>query len=463
MEQERRFQAFEEVQADEEYGLKPELVRAIREALDEGRTEDVLTLALPLHYSDAADLLEHLDPEPRGQLVEILRAEFNADILIELSQPVRDEVIARLGFASLPTLVVELESDDAVYLLDQLDAEEQHRVLEALPPDRRTLIEQGLAFPEHSAGRLMQREMVAVPAYWTVGETIDHLRGSRALPDEFYDIYVVDPRHRPVGRVGLARLLRSKRPVRLRDIIQGELQPVPVTMDQEEVAFLFRQHNLVSAPVVDAAGRLVGTITVDDVVDVIDEEAEHDMMGLAGVGNSDIHIPTFGTAWRRIRWLSITLCNTLAASWVISHFGATIEKIVALAVLMPIVAAMGGNAGMQVVTVTVRSLATKELGPTNMWRLIAKEMVVGGLNGLVFAAIMGGIATLWFGYPQLGMVLAAAMVFNMLWAGIAGTLIPLTLHRLDIDPALAAGPFLTTTTDVLGFFVFLGLASILLV
>lgn len=463
MEQERRFTAFEQIQADEVYGLKPELVRAIAEALEDGRLDDVHTLAVPLHYSDAADLIEHLDFEKRRLLVEVLRPDFNPDILIELDESVRDEVIEQLGFASLPTMVAQLDSDNAVYLLDQLDQNEQRRVLDALPEETRTIIEQGLAFPEYSAGRLMQREVVAMPAYWTVGEAIDHLREARKLPEQFYDIFVVDPRHRPAGRVSLARLLRSKRPVRLRDIVAEDLYPVPVTMDQEEVAFLFRQHNLVSAPVVDAAGRFVGTITVDDVVDVIDEEAEHDMMSLAGVGDSDVHLPTMGTAWRRIRWLGISLVNALLASFVIAQFEATIEEVVALAVLMPIVAAMGGNAGMQVVTVMVRALATKDIGPANTLRIVGKELVVGGLNGLILALVLGGIATVWFADYQLGAVLGAAMVFNMLWAGLAGAVIPLTLARVGVDPALAAAPFLLTTTDVLGFFAFLGLATIFLI
>lgn len=463
MEHERRFTAFDQVQADEEYGLRPELVRAVIEALEDGRIEDVRTIAVPLHYSDAADLLERIDPARRAALVEILRPDFNPDILIELDESVRDEVIAQLGFHSLPQMIAELDSDDAVYLVDQLEPQEQARILEALPPATRTLVEQGLAFPEYSAGRLMQRESVPVPSYWTVGETIDHLREARNLPEQFYDVYVVDPRHRPVGRLSLARLLRSKRPMRLRDIVEGEVHPVTVTMDQEEVAFLFRQHNLVSTPVVDPAGRLVGTITVDDVVDVIDEEAADDLMLMARVGDSDLHVPALETAWRRIRWLVITLGNTLLASFVISRFEATLDQIVALAILMPIVAAMGGNAGMQVVTVTVRALATKDIGPGNMWRVVAKELLVGALNGVVFASVMGTIATLWFGDVHLGAVLAAAMVFNMLWAGMAGTVIPLTLERFDIDPALAAGPFLTTTTDVLGFFAFLGLATAFLV
>ncbi|WP_255448448.1 magnesium transporter [Telmatospirillum sp. J64-1] len=461
--EQREGQQHETQQQEDFYGLSHECVVAVSDALERGDPESARQLALPLHYSDAADLFERLSPEERRQLVEALRPDFEPEILIELDETLRDEIIDYLGFANLANAIQELDSDDAVWLLDQLDEEEQRRVLESLPPDTQTILLQGLAYPEYSAGRLMARELVAVPAYWTVGETIDYLRASQQVPDEFYDIFVVDPRHRPVGKIGLAKLVRARRPVRLREIMEGDLPTVGVTTDQEEVAFLFRQQDLVSAPVVDPAGRLVGVITIDDVVDVIDEEAADDMLRLAGVGDTDLFAPATTTAMRRIRWLVITLCNTILASYVISHFEATIEQIVALAVLMPIVAAMGGNAGMQVVTVTVRALATKELGHGNVGRVVAKELAVGGMNGLVFAAIMGSIAFLWFGRMDLGMVLAAAMIFNMLWAGMAGTVIPLTLNRLKIDPALAAGPFLTTTTDVLGFFAFLGLATLFLV
>jgi len=309
----------------------------------------------------------------------------------------------------------------------------------------------------------MQRELVAVPSFWTVGETIDFLRAKEDLPDDFYDLFVVDPAHRPVGSVPLSRVLRSRRSVKLADIMETDLSTVPVLLDQEAVANLFRQYGLVSAPVVDEGGRLVGVITVDDVVHVIDEEAEEDLMGLVGASETDFHAPAVETAWRRVRWLVVTLINTLIAATVISQFDATIERLVALAVLMPIVAAMGGNAGMQVVTVTVRALATRDLTPgANMWRTVGKELLVAAMNATAFAVIMGGVAAVWFHNIALGLVLAAAMIFNMMWAGLAGTLIPLGLARLGMDPAISAGPFLTTTTDVLGFFSFLGLATLFL-
>ncbi|MGH6958981.1 MAG: magnesium transporter, partial [Dongiaceae bacterium] len=365
-----------------------------------------------------------------------------------------------LGPQELAAAVAELDTDDAVDLLEDLDEEAKQRILAAVPAEERVILEKGLTYPEDSAGRLMQRELVAVPAYWTVGETVDFLRASQDLPDDFYDLFIVDPAHRPVGTVPLSRAMRTKRPVRLTDIMETELRTVPVTMDQEAVAYMFRQYALVSAPVVDEAGRLVGVVTVDDVVHVIDEEAEEDLMSLSGVGESDFHAPAAETAWRRMRWLFVTLINTLIASTVILQFDATIQQIVALAVLMPIVAAMGGNAGMQVVTVTVRALATRDLTPgSNLLRTVGKELIVAGMNAGLFALIMGGIAAAWFHDWHLGFVLGAAMVFNMLWAGLAGTVIPLTLHRLGMDPAVSAGPFLTTTTDVLGFFSFLGLAT----
>lgn len=462
MEKESKFAAFEEVQAHEVYGLKPELVRAITEALDEDRGADVRTLALPLHYSDAADLFEHLSPEQRRQLVSLLGPDFEPEILTELDEAVRDEVIEQLGFANLATMVGELDSDDAVYLIDQLDPEEQKRILDALPPEDRAIIVQGLAYPEYSAGRLMQRELVAVPAYWTVGETIDHLRDAKTVPEEFYDIFVVDPRHRPVGRVGLARLLRSKRPVRLRDIIESDVRPIPATTDQEEVAFVFRQHNLVSAPVVDAAGRLIGSITVDDVVDVIDEEAADDMLGLAGVTEADLYRAVIDTTRSRSRWLFLNLGTAFFVSTVIALFQGTIEQVVALAVLMPIVASMGGNAGTQTLAVAVRALAMKELTPANAVRVIGKEALVGLLNGVVFALLTGCAAWAWFASPTIGLVIGAAMVVNLLVAGLAGTMIPLTLERLGVDPAVASSVFLTTLTDSIGFFAFLGLATLFL-
>ncbi|MFA7431801.1 MAG: magnesium transporter [Rhodospirillaceae bacterium] len=444
--------------------LNPEFIADIVAALEEERDDYVRDQVLTLHYADAADLIDQLPREPRERLLDLMRPGFNPEILPELDDRVRDEVLERYGYADFASLVAELDSDDAVYLVDQLDEAERAHVLARLPATERGIIEQGLAFPEYTAGRLMQRELVAVPAYWTVGETIDYLRANPSLPDDFYVLFVVDPRHRPQGIVRLAALLRSPRATRLQALVTAEdMVVINVTMDQEEVAYLFRQRDLLSSPVVDASGRLVGRITIDDVVDVIDEEAEDDMLKMAKVGEADLYAPAWSTSSRRIRWLSVTLINTILASFVISRFADTLEQIVALAILMPIVAAMGGNAGMQVVTVTVRALATKELGPGNMTRVVGKELLVGAINGVVFATIMGTVAFLWFGRLDLGLVLSAAMVFNMIWAGIAGTLIPLTLARMKIDPALAAGPFLTTTTDVLGFFAFLGLATLFLV
>ena len=445
-------------------GLTPELVEDALKALHDGRRSYLRELVTPLHYADAADLLEQLSAEDRRELVEIMRPTFAPEILSELGPTVRDEVVEQLGTADVAAALTELESDDAVEVVHDLDAAEQREVLDALPEDERTVIEEGLTFPDDSAGRLMQREIVTVPPTWTVGDTIDFLRreadaDADTLPADFYDVFVIDIEGRPIGQVPLSHILRSRRPVIVSDLMETEMKMIPATMDQEEVAFLFRQRDLISAPVVDAKGQLIGAITIDDVVDVIDEEHEEDIMRFAGVHESDLHESAIKTAWRRQTWLVVTLFNAIIASVVILQFEAAIEKLVALAVLMPIVAAMGGNAGMQVVAVVVRSLATRELIPSNPGRIIGKELLVGAMNGVVFAAILATLAAAWFRDIELGLVLGAAMIFNMLWAGFAGTAIPLALARVGVDPAVAAGPFVTTTTDVFGFFVFLGLAS----
>lgn len=447
---------------DDLYGLDPDFVRAVEEALAGGRADEARSLVQPLHYSDAADLLERLDPENRVLLVEALRPDFDPEILTELDEAVRDEVIAALGFADLATAIDDLDSDDAVWLVSQMDPEERTRVLDALPEETRAVIAQGLSYPEYSAGRMMQRELVAVPAYWTVGEVIDYLRASTTIPDEFYDLYVVDPRHRPIGKIGLAQLVRGKRPMRLRELMFDENMTVPVAADREEVAFLFRQHDLVSAPVVDGAGRLVGVITIDDVVDVIDEEAADDMLRLAGVPDTDLFRAVKDTVRARVPWLLVNMCTAMLASSVIGLFEATIEKLVALAILMPIVAGLGGNAGTQTLAVAVRGLATKELDSANALRIIGKEMLVGLTNGLVIGALVGPVAWMWFGMPMIGLVIAAAIVFNLALAGLAGSVIPLTLEKFKIDPAVASSIFLTMLTDSLGFFAFLGLATVFL-
>ena len=452
--------------ADEEelYGPSEELLENVAAALAEGDIPQVETLIEDLHPADVADLIEHLEPDERKLFVDITRHVIEPETISHLEETVRDEVVEQLGPKGVAEVVSGLDTDDAVELLEDLEPEQQQEVLQSVPAEERVLLQQSLTFPEDSAGRLMQRELVAVPSHWTVGETIDFLRSEKELPDDFYDLFVVDVTHKPLGSVPLSRAMRSPRPTRLTEIMETELRLVPADMDQEAVAYLFRQYALVSAPVVDDAGRLIGVVTVDDVVRVIDEEAEEDLMKIVGASDTDFHAPPHIIAWQRVRWLVVTLVNTMIAATVISQFQDTIQHTVALAVLMPIVAAMGGNAGVQVITVTVRALATRDITPqSNMLRIVGKELMVGFLNALVFAAILGALAAWWFGHTELGYVLAGAMIFNMVWAGMAGTLIPLAMDRLGFDPAIGAGPFLTTTTDVLGFFSFLGLATLFLV
>ncbi|HWA50315.1 MAG TPA: magnesium transporter [Dongiaceae bacterium] len=453
----------ETVDEEELYGPSEELLENVSAALAEGDIPQVEALIEDLHPADVADLIEHLEPEERKLFVDITRHVIEAETISHLDETVRDEVVEQLGPQAVAEVVGELDTDDAVELLEDLEPERQQEVLESIPAEERVLLQQSLTFPEDSAGRLMQRELVAAPSHWTVGETIDFLRSAKELPDDFYDLFVVDPAHKPLGSVPLSRAMRSPRSTKLTDIMDEELRLVPADTDQEAVAYLFKQYALVSAPVVDEAGRLIGVVTVDDVVRVIDEEAEEDLMRIVGASDTDFHAPAHIIAWQRVRWLVVTLINTMIAATVISQFKDTIQHLVALAVLMPIVAAMGGNAGVQVITVTVRALATRDITPqSNLLRIVGKELIVGFLNALVFAAILGVVAAIWFGHVELGLVLAGAMIFNMIWAGFAGTLIPLVMDRLGFDPAIGAGPFLTTTTDVLGFFSFLGLATLFL-
>ena len=436
-----------------------------------GDEAGVRTLMAELHPADAADLLERLGADERARVVEILRSEFDSEILSELDETVRDHVVECLGVENVAVVIVGMDSDDALEVVEELDEDEQQQVLDAIPVGDRTLIEEGLSYPEDSAGRLMQREVVTIPTFWNVGETIDFLRksadrddgeGENELPTQFYDLFVVDPSHKPVGTIPLSRILRTRRPVSVTDIMETEMKLLPVTTDQEDVAFVFRQRDLVSAPVVDDGGRLVGAVTIDDVVDVIDEEHEEDIMLLGGVKEDDLYDATLDTTRARFMWLLINLGTAILASIVIGLFDATLEQMVALAVLMPIVASMGGNAGTQSLTVAVRALAMKELTSTNAVRVIGKEALVGVFNGVLFAVLIGIVVWLWFGSVGLGVVIGLAMIVNMFVAGLAGTTIPLALDRMGIDPAVASSVFLTTLTDVVGFFVFLGLAALLL-
>ena len=439
------------------------LVSDVIDALRAHQPGTVRELVQSLHPADIADFLEHVSPEERERLVEVLREGFAPKILAELDDAVAEQVINQLGPLHVAEAVASMETDDAVDVVEALDAEVRQAVLKPLPRVHRTLIEEGLSYPEDSAGRLMQRQVVAVPENWNVGKTIDYLRDADDLPADFFDLFLIDPAHRPIGTIPLSRVLRTPRDVALNEIMRSDLRIIPADMDQEEVAFLFRQRDLISAPVIDADGRLLGVITVDDIVDVIHEEHEEDIMGLAGVGAEDeLFRAIMDTARSRFLWLMIHLVAAIAASAVIGLFAGTIQELVALAILMPIVATIGGTAGIQALTVAVRAIAMKELTETNALRAIRKEILVSGLNGLLFAVLIGGIAWVWFGSPALGGVIALAMVINLLTAGITGSTLPVILQRAGLDPAVASSALLTSITDVVGFYVFLALAAVLL-
>ncbi|WP_089286794.1 MULTISPECIES: magnesium transporter [unclassified Azospirillum] len=440
---------------------------AVIALMEAGDMQGAATMLADLHPSDVADLLEQADDERRVELVALLRPSFDAEILAYLSVDLREEVVEQLEPKALAAAVAELDTDDAIDVIQDLDEEAQAEILSNLPPEARALVEEGLTYPEFSAGRLMGREFVSVPEFWTVGGLLDYLRAAATaddshVPEQFYDIFIVDPMHRVVGTVPLSRVLRARRGVKLNEILHEDIHRIPATMDQEEVARLFRNYGLVSAPVVDKGGRLLGVITVDDVVDVIEEEAEADMLAMGGVGEDDFYRAVLATARSRFRWLAVNVVTALLAAMVINLFSVTISHLVALAVLMPIVASMGGNAGTQTLTVAVRALATKELTPANATRVIGKEVLVGLLNGCALAGIIGVIAYIWFGQPLLGVVIACAMVVNLFCAGLFGALIPFVLDRMRVDPAVASGVFLTTVTDVVGFLAFLGLATLML-
>jgi magnesium transporter len=447
--------------------LDSALVEAVAHGLERGDGDTVGTLIEPLHAADTALLLQSLGSDQRSRVLPAIDKDFLPSVLAELDETVRDEVIETLGLEETAAAVADMDTDDALHVIAELDEAEQQLILQAIPDPDRALIEEALSYPEDSAGRLMQRELVAVPAFWTVGDTIDHIRRTAednpdALPTDFYDIYVVDPGHRPEGMVPLSRLLRSRRAMPLTDVMEREMKVISTETDQEDVAFLFRQRDLTSAPVVDEGGRLVGVITIDDVVDVIDEEHENDIMHLGGVSHDDLYRATADTAKARVPWLLVNLVTAMIASLVIGLFDATIEQMVALAVLMPIVASMGGNAGTQTLTVAVRALATKELSRANAARIVGKEILVGAFNGSLFAMIAGAIAWARFESPGLGVVIGLAMIVNLTVAGLGGAAIPLLLDRLKVDPALASGVFLTAITDVVGFFAVLALGSWLL-
>ncbi|HET9937022.1 MAG TPA: magnesium transporter [Methyloceanibacter sp.] len=448
---------------DEEGEIRPEFLHAVVAALDTGEAAKLRDLALPLHEADLADLIELLRPEQRTMLIATLGEDFDAATLSELDEAVRDQVLETMPSEQVAEALQQLDSDDAVYVIEDLDKEEQTDILAKLPHFERLALERSLEYREDSAGRIMQTDLIAVPPFWSVGQTIDYMREAEDLPDRFYELFVVDPAYHLLGSVALNRLLRAKRPTSIDAVTERDIHPIPVEADQEAVARQFERYNLTSAPVVDGGGRLVGVITADDIVEVVQEEASEDILRMGGVAGERVSDSVWRTASHRFTWLFANLLTAILASFVISLFEATIEQMVALAVLMPIVASMGGNAGTQTMTVAVRALATQDIGPANALRVIWRESAVGLLNGLLFAVIMAAIAFFWFGSSQLGAVIGVAMIVNLLAAALAGILIPLGLDALGLDPAIASGVFVTTVTDVVGFFAFLGLAALWLV
>jgi magnesium transporter len=448
---------------DEAGAIRSDFLHAVSAAIDEGDAAKVRELTLPLHEADLADLIQLLRPEPRGVLITMLGDDLKAAALPELDEGVRNQVLEDMPPEQVAKALQQLDSDEAVYLLEDLDKDEQSDILAQLPHFERIALERSLEYPEDSAGRIMQTDLIAVPPFWSVEQTIDFMRLADDLPDRFYEIFVVDPAYHLLGSVALNRLLRSKRPVTIEAITDRDIHPIAVEADQEAVAREFERYNLTSAPVIDGGGRLVGVITADDVVEVVQEEASEDILRMGGVAGESVSDSVWQTTRLRFTWLLANLVTAILASFVISLFEATIEQMVALAVLMPIVASMGGNAGTQTMTVAVRALATQDLGPVNAFRVILRESAVGLLNGLLFAVIMAAIAYFWFGSDQLGLVIGVAMIVNLVAAALAGILIPLGFNQLGLDPAIASGVFVTTVTDVVGFFAFLGLAALWLV
>ncbi len=412
-----------------------------------------------LHPSDVANLIENLSSETRAKLIEIEEFDIDPEIFVEINESIQTEILQLLSSDSIAKIIKRLESDNAISIIENLNIEKKNSVLDKLPPKDRFLLEEGLSYPEDSAARIMQREFTAVPSDWSVGQTIDYLRESKDLPEEFLEIFVVDNEFKPIGIVPSSRVLRTPREKKMNSIMREMPVLISVNMDKEEVGHAFENYNLVSAGVVNKNNKLVGMITADDVVTVVQEEAEEDVLRLAGVGDEEITDSVLIKTKRRFNWLLLNLFTALLATWVISLFGASIEQMVALAFLMPIVASMGGNAGMQTLAVTIRAIATKELSSGNFNKIVGKEFLIGILNGIIFAIITAVIVQFWFQELKLSLLIGISMVLNMIVAGLFGILVPVSLKKVNIDPALASSVFVTTITDVIGFLSFLGIGS----
>ena len=451
-----------ETDRDDQPALSPELFEQLRAAVEAEDAPAAAELVAPLHVADLADLVEQLAPARRRAFLALVWDRIDRDFLVELEEGVRDNVLADLEPGRLAEAAREFDTDDVVYLVEDLEEGAKDAVLGALEPADRAAVSRSLTYPDYSAGRLMQSEVVKAPPFWTVGQMIDELRASDSLPEQFYDVIVVDPGMHPVGKVALSAILRTPRPVTLESLMGPEPYTIHVEDSQENVGYAFNHYHLVSCPVVDSDGRLLGVITIDDAMEALEEEAEEDIKRLGGVGDEEISDGVMAITRRRFPWLAVNLVTAVLASAVIAVFDAVLGQIVALAVLMPIVASMGGNAGTQTLTVAVRALATRDLTLANMHRVVGREVAVGLANGLGFALLVGVIAWLWFGDAGVAGVMALAMIGTMMAAGLAGILIPIGLDRLKVDPALGSGAFVTTVTDVVGFFTFLGLATLLL-
>jgi magnesium transporter len=441
--------------------IRAEFVQEIAHAIHEADTALLREVVAELHEADLGDLIAALEPDDRVSLVELTGTDFDFSALNEVDDTVREEILEELGPETVAEGVRELESDDAVELLEALDEKDQEEILDKLPPEERDTLERSLLYPENSAGRRMQSEFIAVPPDWNVGQAIDFMRDTPNLPDRFYEIYAVDKAKHWQGAISLDALLRSRRPVPLADLIDEDRRRVSVLDDQEEVARMFGKYNLVAAPVVDTTNRLVGVVTIDDVVDVIEEEADEDLKALGGVtSDEELSDSVLTIAKGRFNWLLVNLATAFLASSVLGLFEGQLEKMVALAVLAPIVASQGGNAATQTMTVAVRALATRELGSSNAMRVVIREGLVGLVNGLAFAVITGIAAVAWFKIPGLGIVIGLAIICNLVAGALGGILIPMVLERVRADPAVASGTFVTTITDVVGFFSFLGIATL---
>ena len=436
-----------------------EFINTFSEKIENGNIEFINQTLKDLHEADVANLIENLNPNTRIKLIELEAFNINPEIFVELNESIQSEVLQLLSIDSIIKIIKRLESDNAIKILENLEKDTKEKVLDKLPPKDKFLLEEGLSYPEDSAARIMQREFTAVPSNWTVGQTIDYLREDKDLPEEFLEIFIVDNDFKPIGTVPSSRVLRTSRDLKMNSIMIEMPVLISANMDKEEVGHTFENYNLVSAGVVNKNNKLVGMITADDVVTVVQEEAEEDVLRLAGVGDEEITDSVMLKTKRRFNWLLLNLFTALLATWVISNFGASIEQMVALAFLMPIVASMGGNAGMQTLAVTIRAIATKELSKSNFNRVVGKEFLIGILNGIIFAIITAVIVQLWFKQLNLSLLIGASMILNMIVAGLFGILVPVSLKKLNIDPALASSVFVTTITDVIGFLSFLGLGS----